>query len=155
MHTKTQLFRNLSIIHRFSKLLIKKKIIESKIDCPPPYLIAIWHNEGLSQDELAKLLRIDKGGIAKRLYQMEDKGYIERRQSEKDKRKYNIFLSEKSKKAMPKLFALEKEYEKILTRGMSQEEKNQFIKLTEIASRNIILEIDSKGDSYEKNVKLL
>ena len=62
------------------------------------YLIQIYRNDSLSQDDLAKLFGQSKGTIAKHLKILEDDGYIIREVDANNRRKYILKTTKKGEK---------------------------------------------------------
>ena len=62
------------------------------------YLMEIHKRKDLSQDDLANIFGQSKGTIAKALRKLEDKGYVERKIDENNRRKY-ILKTTKTAKA--------------------------------------------------------
>ena len=54
----------------------------------------LYRGDGCSQDELSRQLSVDKGLVARCVKSLEEKGYVRRRQDEKDKRFKYIYLTE-------------------------------------------------------------
>ncbi len=139
------LFRHLSILHRYTRIYIHNRVAETDIECcHPPYLMCILHNEGMSQDELAKEFRIDKGSVAKTLRQMEEAGFVTREEDENDRRRYRIYLTNQGRETIPRLKDLADDTEAILTKDMTQEEITALRQLLEKATANI-LSVTEKG----------
>lgn len=59
------------------------------------YLMEIHKRKDLSQDDLANIFGQSKGTIAKALRKLEDKGYVERKIDENNRRKYILKTTEK------------------------------------------------------------
>lgn len=59
-----------------------------------PYYMALTRNDGLTQDELTKLVKVDKAATARMVKSLEQKGYITRETDPKDKRNKKIYLTE-------------------------------------------------------------
>lgn len=60
------------------------------------YLFYLYNNDGSSQDEISKNLEIDKGTTARAIKKLEDKGFVYRRDDEKDKRLKRVFLKQRA-----------------------------------------------------------
>ena len=60
------------------------------------YIIAICEEEGLSQDDLAHQLHIDKGTVANVLAKLEEKGFVSRKVNKEDKRGREVYTTEKA-----------------------------------------------------------
>jgi len=78
--------------NRFDYAMKNPIIVESK------YLIQIYRNDSLSQDDLARLFGQSKGTIAKHLKILEDDGYITREVDANNRRKYILKTTEKGDK---------------------------------------------------------
>ncbi len=61
------------------------------------FLVNIGENEGISQEEIATALAIDKAAIARSVKRMAQKGYILIRKSDQDKRANALYLSDPGK----------------------------------------------------------
>ena len=118
---KTLVFHQMAVLSRGCKRYLRKG--EEEGIFAPRYMLAIADHDGLSQDELAKLLHIDKGAVAKRLRQLEEEGLVLRRQSDTDRRRYGIHLTEEGKAQIPKMKRRAMDLEEILCEGLTEEEK--------------------------------
>ena len=87
-----------ALIHHISKNRLKY-IMENpnQVDMVHEgrYLIVIHEKKNLSQDEIANIFGQSKGTIAKALRKLEDKGYVERKVDEKNRRKYILKTTKK------------------------------------------------------------
>ena len=63
------------------------------------YLMEIHERKNLSQDDLANIFGQSKGTIAKALRKLEDKGYVERKIDENNRRKYILKTTEKGEES--------------------------------------------------------
>ena len=91
------------------------------------YVFAICNNPGWSQDRLAKHLSINKSSTARHLAFLEDKGYIERRTCERDKRETLVFPTQKMLDILPEITAITREWNARLTEGISDDELKVFM----------------------------
>lgn len=66
-----------------------------------PYLMLLYHNDGVSQDFLAKNLVMDKSTAARALQKLESAGLIRREQNPADKRENLVYLTEAGKEIHP------------------------------------------------------
>ena len=66
-----------------------------------PYLMVLYHNEGISQDFLAKGLVMDKSSTARALLKLETAGFIRREQNPQDKRENLVYLTEAGREIHP------------------------------------------------------
>lgn len=81
----------IALIHHISRNKLKYSMKhENHIDMihEGRYLMEIHKRKNLSQDDLANIFGQSKGTIAKALRKLEDKGYVERKIDENNRRKY-------------------------------------------------------------------
>lgn len=101
------------------------------------YLKYISRYPGISQEELVKQLRIDKGAVAKSVRDMVEKGYVSREQNAQDKRAYCLYPTEKAKWVVRCGAKHVLAFERKLTEGMSKDEIETFRRLLAKVTRNI------------------
>lgn len=63
------------------------------------YLMRIKENPGINQQDLSEILLVDKTSTAKAVNKLVTKGYITKKKDLKDKRNYNLFLTQTGEKA--------------------------------------------------------
>lgn len=61
------------------------------------FLVRVCENPGINQEMLSNMLKIDRTTTAKAVKKLEEKGYIIRKSSEKDKRAFELYPGEKAK----------------------------------------------------------
>lgn len=101
------------------------------------YLKYISRYPGISQEDLVKQLRIDKGAVAKSVRDMVEKGYVSREQNAQDKRAYCLYPTEKAKWAVRCGAKHVLAFERKLTEGMSKDEIETFRRLLAKVTGNI------------------
>ncbi len=87
-----------ALIHHISKNKLKYSMKNpNHIDMlhEGRYLMQIHEKKNLSQDDLANFFGQSKGTIAKALKKLEDKGYVERKTEENNRRKYLLKITKK------------------------------------------------------------
>ena len=130
--------RCFSIIYRHGKLMNDRAVKAFHLSGGQmDYLRVITHNPGISQENLARYYKIDKGSIAKSTKRMIKLGYIRREQNPEDKRAYCLFPTEKSMQICKMGEAHAAEIEGLLTEGMTEEEIETFHKLLIKVTDNI------------------
>lgn len=86
------------------------------------YVLAICHNPGRSQEELARELCINKSTIARNLSVLEEKGYITRAPLPNDKRQFSVHPTEKMRAVLPEIKRASEEWMLLLSEGIPEEE---------------------------------
>lgn len=127
----------ISILYRQGNAFLTKKYSKYNIGSGQyMFLIQLYANDGLSQEELASRLNIDKGTTARAIKKLQDEGYIVRETDEDDKRAYKIFLTEKAKEIKEGFFQILGQWNDILTSGLTAEEVEIVLKLMKKVSNN-------------------
>ena len=111
-------------IHNISKNQMKylnSHIEELDLGHEMRYIMAIYDNQGLSQDDLVKMFAQSKASIAKSVKKLEDEEYITREVNPKNRRKYMLKTTSKANELVPKIRKISKDWEKEV--GITDEEK--------------------------------
>ncbi|MBO8165516.1 MAG: MarR family transcriptional regulator [Brevibacillus sp.] len=112
-----------SILHRYGHNYISSQLKQYGIEKGEYlYLFALYDNEGIIQDDLARQLNVDKGSTAKALDKLEKKGLVVRT-SNRDRRSNNIFLTEKAHSLKPRIVAVISEWTEVLSSGMTEQQR--------------------------------
>jgi DNA-binding MarR family transcriptional regulator len=89
-------------------------------------LRALWVEEGLSQVDLADRMRVEKASLTTVLEVMDKQGLIRRTRNSSDRRKVNIYLTQKSQRLRDDLLPFVGKINRKATRGMSSAEVDAF-----------------------------
>jgi DNA-binding MarR family transcriptional regulator len=90
------------------------------------FLIVLYHKDGVSQETLAKLLKISKATSARAIQNLEKEGYVYRERDETDLRAYRVYLTEKGKEMRNIIFKKNTAFIDILFSNFTLEEKEIF-----------------------------
>lgn len=118
------LMANQALLHK--KLLAGLKDTELTLG-QPKVLDYLKEHNGSSQKEIAKGCHIEAASLTSVLNRMEEKGIVERKMLNHNRRSFYIFLTEKGKELQK---TVEKEFaclEETAFHGVSEEEKIQFL----------------------------
>ncbi len=88
----------------------------------PPILWHLFKEEGLSQKELAKRVKVKPPTVNVSLQRLEKSDYICRRQDEKDQRVSRIYLTEKGRNLAKRLEGVMENNENQMTRNFTEAE---------------------------------
>lgn len=134
--------REISIIHRYTGMLIKSK---ADMDIIPgrmiPYAVEICENPGLSQEEIAACLKIDKGSVARAVKRLYDLDLVRIESGEKDRRIHRIYPSEKMKRVHDSSIKARDEVMAVMLKGISQEDRDVFERVMVKMRDNIVKEV--------------
>ena len=88
-------------------------------------LLKICNTPGISQEDLAKKMVLNKSNITRQLAGLEEEGFVERRPCEKDKRITRLFPSEKTLAIEPEIRQVFRDWNDYLMSALSEEEQTQ------------------------------
>lgn len=87
-----------------------------------PVLMLLAKEQNIMQDTLVRHYHLDKGTIARAVRKLEDGGYIRRITDPGNRRAVRLFLTEKGDNAIPLLQNINREWEKIISSGLSKKD---------------------------------
>jgi DNA-binding MarR family transcriptional regulator len=86
------------------------------------YLLSIVPGETIVQDELAKRLQVDRANVTRALKGMEKSGYLLRTRSSRDKRAWEITLTDKGIRIRSEIESISKQWIDTLKKPLSDRE---------------------------------
>lgn len=122
------------LIHNISKnqmKYLKLKFEEFDLNHDIRYVMLIYDNPHISQDELVEMTGQSKGNMAKILKKLEDKGYIKREVNPENRRKYMLKTTSKGNEVVPKIRQISLDWENEV--GITQTDEELKERLKEIA----------------------
>ena len=100
------------------------------------FLLHLLDHEGINQETLAHMVKIDKTTAARAVARLVRAGYVSRTVSDKDRRAYVLRTTEKAQTVKQALKKTMDDWYKILVQDFSPEECRQFDKLMKQAVQN-------------------
>lgn len=97
--------------------------------CHASYLSAICHCPGITQDQLARRIFINKSNVARQLAILEEDGFVERRPSPEDKRATQVFPTQKALNILPQLIQIFRDWEALVAQDLTEEERELAVKM--------------------------
>ncbi len=90
------------------------------------FLMVLYCKDGVSQEILAKELKVSKATSARAIQSLETEGYVYRERDESDLRAYRVYLTDKGKEMRNIIFKKLTAFTDILFSGFTFEEKEIF-----------------------------
>ncbi len=147
---KNSVARWISLLHRHGHEYVGRQLKQYNINKGQYiFLNALYRKDGIRQEELSDYLKIDKGTTAKAIKKLEDDEYIIRIVDKKDKRAYNVYLTEKALNIKPRVRKAMVAWTDILFLGFSEEEKETALTLLERMGQNATTINDCLNDDLE------
>ena len=114
--------RLIAILHRQSQIYTNKALKEfSLTSAEYPFLLALFHKEGQTQEELSSYLYIDKGATTRVIKALIAKGFVTKEQDDKDKRCNRIFLTDKAKQEQEDIHTCVMQWNSYITEDLDEE----------------------------------
>lgn len=112
--------------------------------CHIGYLSRICCYPGISQDQLAQMMFINKSNVARQVAALEEDGFITRTPATSDKRVMELYPTEKTLELMPQLESIVCQWDQIITAGISEEDARTVTRILEIMRENAAGWVDKK-----------
>ena len=107
------------------------------------YVFIITKNPGITQDELASELCINKSNVTRGLNNLEERGFVERKADEKDKRILRVYPTDKMLQAFPEIKEVLREWNSYLTDDIDENEIKIF--------QSVLQRITERAKDYISN----
>lgn len=129
----------------------------AEIDC----IHAVRHNPGITQTELSAKLNADKPAIARRIANLEKKGYLRREPNPEDGRSQLLFATDKAESLRGGKVETESEFYEYLMEGLDEETQKSFLAALDVIYRrsktesragfpNLLKRLEEKKNETEK-----
>ena len=86
------------------------------------FLFYLYSHNGASQDEISRALELDKATAARAIQKLEERGFVTRQVSEKDKRVNHVFLTQKAYDIEQQLRGFSEAWKAVLVGDMTTDE---------------------------------
>ncbi|KQU27159.1 hypothetical protein ASG65_00895 [Bacillus sp. Leaf13] len=117
--------RLISLLNKYGNIYMNEKLKNYNLGAGQyQFLMVLYQNEGLSQDEVANILKMDKGTTARAIAKLESEGYVERKVFNTDKRVKKLYLTIKAHEFEKEIRSILTNWKMVLANGLSTEEQN-------------------------------
>lgn len=114
--------RFMSILHRQSQIYMNSVLKDFEITSAEySFLLYLYRNDGVTQEELSTYLYIDKSATARAIKSLEEKGYVIRNKDSVDKRFNHVCLTDKANKYREEIRQRIFHWSEFLTEDLDQE----------------------------------
>ena len=116
--------RQISITYRCAMRFREQELTNTGLaGCQTPYLTLLYRRPGISQEEIARDLNVNKSSVARQLNALETNGYVRRMSSETDKRIMLVYPTQKAQDVKERLFRCYHDWSNYLTQDFTEEEQ--------------------------------
>lgn len=122
--------RWISLLHREARITIGNQLKQYNIGRGQHHVLMIlYQQDGLIQDEIARLVCVDKATIGRAVKKLEARGFLVKLQDAKDKRAHRIYLTEKGRSMETTLRGILADWTRVLSSGFTPEERGTAIEM--------------------------
>ncbi|BEU87509.1 MarR family transcriptional regulator [Selenomonas sp. TAMA-11512] len=107
------------------------------------FLAHLYDNEGINQEQLAEMVKIDKTTTARAVARLVDLGYVARKTSDFDHRAYILSVTEKGAALRSEFLQTLDAWYAPMLRGFTKNDQQLFLSMLEKALTNILDELDA------------
>lgn len=117
-------------LHRASGIYFSKKFNKFGIGSGQYiFLLNLYKNSGITQEELTDIVKLDKATTARAIKKLEEEGYVSRVKKENDKRAYRLELTKKAENIKEEVYSIMDQWENKVRSYLTQEETEELINL--------------------------
>lgn len=110
-----------------------------------PYLLRLCRHPGITQEELARGLYVNKSTAARVIANLEKAGYVERKPSAEDRRCHLLYPTQKAMEALPEIRAIVHGWNDYLLEEFTEEEKEALVSMMARVSKRAQAYIQREG----------
>jgi DNA-binding MarR family transcriptional regulator len=143
-------------IHYLGRRVFTELLKQHEIEIGPGQgriLFSLWQKDGVPINDLVERTLLRKSTLSELLDNLEKAGYVRREQSEEDRRKILIKLTERTHKLQRVYIKLSVEMTKIFYNGFTEDEVDEFEAYLQRVLSNLIPH-DSENEACEEPVDL-
>lgn len=102
------------------------------------YLRVLWSEEGLTQKQLSDLINVKENTTVAMILGMEKDGLVSRVRHATDRRKINVFLTEKGRGLQDELLPLANEINQLAKQGIPPKDLKTCLKVLDLVQKNLM-----------------
>lgn len=139
--------RQINITSRCAMLYRERELAGTGLaGCHTPYLLTLYRRPGITQEELAREVNVNKSTVTRQLAAMEKENYIRREPSPDDRRSMLVYPTEKAYALRDRLSEILRTWSGYLTADFTDEERET---LSRLMGR-----VAQRAEAYVKGVDL-
>ena len=129
MKTQESIGKFISCIHRYAQMYLDRKLKTYNIGSGQfSFLIRLFTDDGINQENLAESLKVDKATSAGAIRKLIEAGYVTKQRDTVDRRAFRIFLTSKGKEIEPSIKKISTELTEVILSTFTDEEKAFILK---------------------------
>ena len=124
--------KNINLVSRSAEVFREERLKDCGIrGCQSKYVLVIAQNPGVSQEDISRMLFVNKSNVARQIGFLETAGFVKKVGNDKDRRAVHLYPTEKLLGALPRVKEVLAEWRALVTEGFTEEEKAELQRLSE------------------------
>jgi DNA-binding MarR family transcriptional regulator len=137
--------RQIGLIERCNALYRHNAFKELGIGgCQHTYILCICNNPGISQEEIAKRIHVNKSNVTRNITSLEEAGFLYRSENPNDKRSFLVNPTEKAYEIKGKILEILRFWDGKLTEDLTIEEKEFLNDILLKVAQKALIEVGDK-----------
>lgn len=124
--------KNINLVSRSAEVFREEELKDCGIrGCQSKYLLVIAQNPGVSQEEISRMLFVNKSNVARQIGMLAEGGFVIKVENDRDRRAVLLYPTQKLLNVLPKLKEVLAKWRALVTEGFTEEEREQLSRLSE------------------------
>ena len=124
--------KNINLVSRSAEVFREERLKDCGIrGCQSKYVLVIAQNPGVSQEDISRMLFVNKSNVARQIGFLETAGFVKKVGNDRDRRAVHLYPTEKLLGALPRVKEVLAEWRALVTEGFTEEEKAELARLSE------------------------
>ena len=138
--------KNINLVSRSAVVFRAERLKHCGIrGCQSKYVLVIAQNPGVSQEDISRMLFVNKSNVARQIGFLETAGFVKKVGNDKDRRAVHLYPTEKLLGALPRVKEVLAEWRALVTEGFTEEEKAELARLSEKMVENARKFMEGQG----------
>lgn len=131
--------KHISLLYRYSQIYFNTELKKYRLGSGQYiFLLSLLENEGINQEQLANLVKIDKTTTARAVAKLMREGYVRREISPEDHRAYVLHSTDKARDVAENIRLLMDDWNDTMLKGFSAADKQKMQTLLKRAIKNVL-----------------
>lgn len=138
--------KNINLVSRSAEVFREERLKDCGIrGCQSKYVLVLAQNPGVSQEDISRMLFVNKSNVARQIGFLETAGFVKKVGNDKDRRAVHLYPTEKLLGALPRVKEVLAEWRALVTEGFTEEEKAELARLSEKMVENARKFMEGQG----------
>lgn len=138
--------KNINLVSRSAEVFREERLKDCGIrGCQSKYVLVIAQNPGVSQEDISRMLFVNKSNVARQIGFLETAGFVKKVGNDKDRRAVHLYPTEKLLGALPRVKEVLAKWRALVTEGFTEEEKVELQRLSEKMVENARKFMEGQG----------